>query len=128
PTSRSATPPTRRSGSRDDAKTGRRAAGIYFHENTLSNLLKCLTWTGQASPIMTALAFFKNLCANMQDLHPHLRQATLLSAPSIEYKGRAFAMIHDDRIVLKLGEDDLPERMAIGWQYYRPYGRPVYLQ
>jgi hypothetical protein len=77
---------------------------------------------------MTALAFFKNLCASMQDLHPHLRQATLLSAPSIEYKGRAFAMIHDDRIVLKLGEDDLPERMAIGWQYYRPYGRPVYLQ
>lgn len=77
---------------------------------------------------MNPLAFFQNLCTRMEVIHPHLRQATLLSAPSIEYKGRAFAMIHDDRIVLKLGSEDLPERQAIGWQYYRPYGRRMYLQ
>lgn len=77
---------------------------------------------------MTALAVFKNVCARLQDLHPHLNQATLLSAPSLEYKGRAFAMIHQDRIVLRIGREALPERKAIGWQYFRPQGRPVYLQ
>lgn len=77
---------------------------------------------------MTAVAFFQNLFERLDLLHPHLRQATLLSAPSMEYKGRAFAMIQDDRIVLKLEQHDLPETVRIGWQYFRPYGRPVYLQ
>jgi len=77
---------------------------------------------------MTALAFFMNLCARMESLHPHLRKSTLLSSPSIEYKGRAFAMMHDDRIVLKLDGQELPESGILGWQYYQPLGRPVYLQ
>ncbi len=77
---------------------------------------------------MTALAFFMNLCARMESLHPHLRKSTLLSSPSIEYKGRAFAMIHEDRIVLKLDGQELPESGVLGWQYYKPHGRPVYLQ
>ncbi len=77
---------------------------------------------------MNALAFFMNLCARMESLHPHIRKATLLSAPSMEYKGRAFAMIHDDRIVLKLDGQALTSTGNLGWQYYKPYGRPVYLQ
>lgn len=77
---------------------------------------------------MTALAFFMNLCARLESLHPHLAKSTLLSAPSIEYKGRAFAMMHEDRIVLKLDEHQLPHSKIIGWQYYKPYGKPVYLQ
>ena len=77
---------------------------------------------------MTALTFFMNLCARMESTHPHLRKSTLLSSPSIEYKGRAFAMIHEDRIVLKLDGHQLPESRLIGWQYYKPYGRPVFLQ
>ena len=77
---------------------------------------------------MTALAFFMNLCARMESLHPHLRKATLLSSPSIEYKGRAFAMMYEDRIVLKLDGHELPESGILGWQYYKPYGRSVYLQ
>ncbi len=77
---------------------------------------------------MTALAFFMNLYARMESLHPHLRKSTLLSSPSIEYKGRAFAMMYEDRIVLKLDGHELPEPGILGWQYYRPYGRPVYLQ
>ncbi len=77
---------------------------------------------------MTAIAFFLSLFARMESAHPHLRRSTLLSSPSMEYKGRAFAMIHDDRIVLKLEDQDLPETSAVGWQYYKPYGRPMYLQ
>src|SRR5512134_60557 len=77
---------------------------------------------------MNALSFFMHLCARMESLHPHLRKSTLLSAPSMEYKGRAFAMIHDDRIVLKLNGQELPATHVVGWQYYKPYGRPVYLQ
>lgn len=78
--------------------------------------------------IMNALAFFMNLCARMETVHPHLRKSTLLSAPSIEYKGRAFAMIHDDRIVLKIRWQDMPDTVTLGWQPYKPYGRPMYLQ
>jgi hypothetical protein len=78
--------------------------------------------------IMNALAFFMNLCARMEQHHPHIRKATLLSAPSMEYKGRAFAMMHDDRIVLKINGQQLPNLGFLGWQYYKPYGRPVYLQ
>lgn len=77
---------------------------------------------------MTALAFFMNLCARMESLHPHLRKSTLLSSPSIEYKGRAFAMMYEDRIVLKLDGHELPESGILGWQYYKPMGRPLYLQ
>ena len=77
---------------------------------------------------MTALAFFMNLCARMETRHPHLRKSTLLSAPSMEYKGRAFAMMYDDRIVLKLDGQTLPDSGILGWQYYKPYGQPVYLQ
>lgn len=77
---------------------------------------------------MTALAYFMNLCARMESVHPHLRKSTLLSSPSMEYKGRAFAMIHEDRIVLKLDTQQIPGSRIIGWQYYKPYGKPVYLQ
>ena len=77
---------------------------------------------------MNALSFFLNLCARMESHHPHLRKSTLLSSPSMEYKGRAFAMIHDDRIVLKLDGQDLGTTGQLGWQYYKPYGRPLYLQ
>jgi hypothetical protein len=77
---------------------------------------------------MNALAFFMNLCSRMERHHAHIRKSTLLSAPSMEYKGRAFAMIYEDRIVLKLNGQDLPASNALGWQYYKPYGKPVYLQ
>jgi len=77
---------------------------------------------------MNALAFFMNLCARMESHHPHIRKSTLLSSPSMEYKGRAFAMVYDARIVLKLNGRDLPATNSLGWQYYKPYGHPVYLQ
>jgi len=37
-------------------------------------------------------------------------------------------MVYEDRIVLKLNGPDLPISGSLGWQYHRPYGRPVYLQ
>lgn len=37
-------------------------------------------------------------------------------------------MMYDDRIVLKLDGHSLPDSSTLGWQYYKPYGRPVYLQ
>lgn len=77
---------------------------------------------------MTAHAFFLNLCARLEILHPNLRTATLLSAPSLEYKGRAFAMIQEDRIILKLDQEDLPEKVSIGWQYYKSHGKAMFLQ
>ena len=77
---------------------------------------------------MNALSFFMTLCARMEMHHPHLRKSTLLSSPSMEYKGRAFAMIHDDRIVLKLNGQELVTTSNLGWQYYKPYGRAMYLQ
>ena len=46
----------------------------------------------------------------------------------MEYKGRAFAMMYEDRIVLKLDDGSLPDTETLGWQYYKPYGQPVYLQ
>lgn len=46
----------------------------------------------------------------------------------MEYKGRAFAMMHEDRIVLKLDGHDLDVSSNLGWQYFRPHGNRVYLQ
>ena len=77
---------------------------------------------------MNALYFFMCLCTQMENLHPHLRKSTLLSSPSMEYKGRAFAMIHEDRIVLKLDGQELDEAGKLGWQYFKHSSRPVYLQ
>ena len=37
-------------------------------------------------------------------------------------------MIHDDRIVLKLKGNDIPPARIIGWQYYKPNGRQIFLQ
>jgi hypothetical protein len=64
----------------------------------------------------------------MESLHPHLRKSTLLSSPSMEYKGRAFAMVYEDRIVLNLDGQSLPDSGILGWHYYKPYGHPIYLQ
>ncbi len=77
---------------------------------------------------MSALAYFMNLCAQMERQDPFLHKSTLLSAPSIEYKGRAFAMVYHDSIVLKIESQILPDPSTLGWQYFKPYGQPVYLQ
>lgn len=76
---------------------------------------------------MNAHAFFLNLCAHLGDHYPNLHTATLFSSPSLEYKGRAFAMVGDDRIILRLSQTDLPEKVNIGWQYYKSNGRALFL-
>ena len=77
---------------------------------------------------MSALTYFMNLCLRMEGQDPYLHKSTLLSAPSIEYKGRAFAMVCEDSIVLKIDGQILPDSKTLGWQYFKPYGQPIYLQ
>jgi hypothetical protein len=77
---------------------------------------------------MNALSYFARLCNRMENLHPHLQKSTLMSAPSIEYKGRAFAMMHGESIVLKLDDKLLPETKIVGWQYFRRKGRALLFQ
>ncbi len=77
---------------------------------------------------MSALAYFMNLCSQMESKEPFFHKSTLMSAPSMEYKGRAFAMVYEDSIVLKIDGHILPETKTLGWQYFKPYGQPIYLQ
>lgn len=37
-------------------------------------------------------------------------------------------MVYADSIVLKIDQQILPASKALGWQYFKPYGQPIYLQ
>ncbi len=55
---------------------------------------------------MSPLALFMGILQNLEKRHTHLARGVLLSAPAIEYKGRAFAVCCKDRLLIKLQDPE----------------------
>jgi hypothetical protein len=77
---------------------------------------------------MSPLALFFSILQNLEKKHMHLACGSMLSAPAIEYKGRAFAVCCQDGILVKLQDpavfSDRGIRVA---QEYRPFKTGVVL-
>ena len=73
---------------------------------------------------MSPLTLFFSILHNLEQKHTHLAQGSLLSAPAIEYKGRAFAVCCQDRMLVKLHDPDVfLERNVPAFDKVR--GKPV---
>ena len=51
---------------------------------------------------MSPLALFFSILHSLEKKHTHLAEGSMLSAPAIEYKGRAIAVCHRDGMLIKL--------------------------
>lgn len=51
---------------------------------------------------MSPLALFFSILQNLEKTQPHLARGSMLSAPAIEYKGRAFAVCCQDKMLVKI--------------------------
>lgn len=53
---------------------------------------------------MSPLVLFAQITRKLSTLYPFLDQSSLLSSPSLEYKGRAFACCKDGLLTLKIND------------------------
>jgi hypothetical protein len=53
---------------------------------------------------MSPLVLFAQITRKLSALYPFLDQSSLLSSPSLEYKGRAFACCKDGLLTLKISD------------------------
>jgi hypothetical protein len=77
---------------------------------------------------MSPLTLFFSILHNLEQKHTHLAQGSLLSAPAIEYKGRAFAVCCKDRMLLKLHDHAVFNDRGIRTvPEYRPFNSGIVL-
>jgi len=77
---------------------------------------------------MSPLTLFFSILHNLEQKHTHLAQGSLLSAPAIEYKGRAFAVCCHDRMLVKLHDPDVFQDRGIrAVSEYRPFNTGIVL-
>lgn len=57
---------------------------------------------------MSPLAFFLSIATYLESNFRHINRGYMLSSPALEYKGRAFAFCQEDRMIVKLGEEQAP--------------------
>lgn len=75
---------------------------------------------------MSPLAFFYHIMVNLEKRYAHLARGYMLSAPAIEYKGRAFAFCQRDNMVIKIGDSEqLMVRGIPAVQKYQPFNNRV---
>ena len=73
---------------------------------------------------MSPLALFSQIFTQLNNQFPNLDRGKLLSAPSLEYKGRAFAVCQDGHINLKLRDSDcLLQRGIYANGSYKAFGK-----
>ena len=71
---------------------------------------------------MSALAIFYSVIAKLEGRYPHLGRGQMLSAPAIEYKGRAFAFCQRDTMIIKYCDTtELDNKGIRATSEYRPF-------
>ena len=77
---------------------------------------------------MSPLALFFSIMQSLEKRHTHVAVGSLLSAPAIEYKGRAFAVCCQDRMLVKLCDPEVfSDRGIHAAQEYRPFNKGIVL-
>lgn len=77
---------------------------------------------------MSPLALFFHILHNMEKRHAHLAFGSMLSAPAIEYKGRAFAVCCQDRMLIKLPNPEaFSDRGIHAAPEYKPFNNGIVL-
>ena len=75
---------------------------------------------------MSPLSIFYSVISQLEDRYPHLGRGQMLSAPAIEYKGRAFAFCHRDNMIIKYGDTEVLVNKGIrATSEYRPFTNRV---
>jgi hypothetical protein len=73
---------------------------------------------------MSPLGLFHMIIQNLEQRYAHLERGHVLSAPAIEYKGRAFAFCQRGNMVVKLEDTEQFARQGVpGAQELRPFNR-----
>jgi hypothetical protein len=62
---------------------------------------------------MSALVLFSQITRKLSTLYPYLDKSSLLSAPSLEYKGRAFACCRDGLLTIKINDRQRLELLGV---------------
>lgn len=71
---------------------------------------------------MSPLALFFSILRNLEKKHTHLAQGLVLSAPAIEYKGRAFVVCCQDQMLVKLQDPAVFSNLGIrAFSEYHPF-------
>lgn len=78
---------------------------------------------------MSPLTLFFTILRNLEQRHTNLACGSMLSAPAIEYKGRAFFVCCDDRMLVKLHDPEVfSDRGIHGASEYKPFKNGIVLQ
>jgi hypothetical protein len=62
---------------------------------------------------MSPLVLFSQITRKLSTLYPNLDKSSLLSAPSLEYKGRAFACCKDGLLTIKISNKQQLENLGV---------------
>lgn len=75
---------------------------------------------------MSPLSIFYTVISQLESRYPHLARGKMLSAPALEYKGRAFAFCHRDNMIIKYRDTEMLNSKGIrATQEYRPFRNQV---
>lgn len=78
---------------------------------------------------MSPLALFFSIMHNLEKRHTHLAFGSMLSAPALEYKGRAFAVCCRDQMLVKIHDPEVFNDLGIrATSEYRPFNNGVVLK
>lgn len=62
---------------------------------------------------MSPVVLFYQITRKLATLHPYLEKSSLLSSPSLEYKGRAFACCKDGLLTIKIKNREQLESLGV---------------
>ena len=78
---------------------------------------------------MSPLALFFSIMHSLEKRHTHLAFGSMLSAPALEYKGRAFAVCCQDKMLVKIHDPEVFSNMGIrAASEYRPFNNGIVLK
>lgn len=78
---------------------------------------------------MSPLTLFFNIMHHLEKTHTHLARGSMLSAPALEYKGRAFAVCCKDWMLVKLQDPGVfSDRGIHAAPEYRPFNNGIVLK
>ena len=75
---------------------------------------------------MSPLSIFYHVVSHLESRYTDLARGKMLSAPAIEYKGRAFAFCHRDTMIIKYRDAvELENKGIRATQEYKPFKNMV---
>ena len=69
--------------------------------------------------MISSRALFLSIATRFEKEFNDINQGYLLSSPSIEYRGKAFALLKNDALIIRLAQGQTPENFGV--RAYRPY-------